>query len=147
MNKADQSPTGLEHMLCYDLYAANHAFGRIYKPLLAPLGLTYPQYLAMLTLWAAAPLSVGEIGRRLGLDSNTLTPMLKRLEGMGLVQRRRDGADERRVSVDLTEAGRAQEAQAAHVPGCAAAATGLSMAELLALQLQLRKLRGALKPD
>ncbi|SNR49540.1 MarR family winged helix-turn-helix transcriptional regulator [Puniceibacterium sediminis] len=145
MSRTDPETTGLEHMLCFDLYAANHAFGRMYKPLLEPLGLTYPQYLVMVTLWAAAPLSVGDIGQRLALESNTLTPLLKRLEAMGLVQRTRDSADERRVSVDLTDTGRAREAQAAHVPGCAAEATGLSLDELQALHQQLRKLRSGLK--
>ncbi|WP_372833595.1 MarR family winged helix-turn-helix transcriptional regulator [Puniceibacterium confluentis] len=127
--------------MCFDLYAANNAFGRVYTPLLEPLGLTYPQYLVMVTLWAESPLTVGQIGQRLGLDSNTLTPVLKRLEGRGLLQRLRDSTDERRVSVGLTAAGRAQQEQAAHVPDCAAAATGLSLSELHNLQVQLRKLR------
>jgi len=115
------------------------------RPALDPLGLTYPQYLVMVTLWVQAPLSVGQIGRRLGLESNTLTPMLKRLEGMGLVRRDRDGADERRVSVDLTDAGRSMQARAAHVPGCASAATGMRHDEIQALRTQLRRLQTALR--
>jgi DNA-binding MarR family transcriptional regulator len=142
----EDAPTlsALERMLCFDLYAANHAFARVYKPLLEPFGLTYPQYLVMVTLWSDAPLSVGDIGTRLGLNSNTLTPMIKRLEAAGFVVRARDGADERRVRVDLTKRGRAMATEAEHVPQCVAAATGMSHAELRALQLQLRKISGAL---
>ncbi|MFZ5963171.1 MarR family winged helix-turn-helix transcriptional regulator [Thalassococcus sp. BH17M4-6] len=144
MTDTRTGPVGLEQMICFDLYAANHAFGRVYQPLLEPLGLTYPQYLVMIQLWAEAPLRVGEIGQRLGLGSNTLTPLLKRLEAAGYVTRRRDTDDERRVSVDLTEAGRKLHATADHIPGCVARATGMTMAELRALQAQLRRLSAEL---
>ena len=144
MAPCDPPSAPLERMLCFDLYAANHAFARVYKPLLDPLGLTYPQYLVMLTLWAEAPLSVGEIGGRLGLSSNTLTPLIKRLETAGLVVRARDGADERRVRVDLTDRGRGLADRAAHVPHCVASATGMTHDELRALQLQLRRLSATL---
>ncbi|WP_299860497.1 MarR family winged helix-turn-helix transcriptional regulator [uncultured Roseobacter sp.] len=127
-------------MLCFDLYAASQAFTRVYKPLLAPLGLTYPQYLVMLNLWPDSPLSVGEIGRRVSLESNTLTPLIKRLQEAGLVTRTRDPDDERRVVVALTDRGQALEAQAAHVPGCILEATGMPQAEIEALQRTLRGL-------
>ncbi len=145
MTESPSEMTGFEHMMCFDLYSANHDFARVYKPLLDPLGLTYPQYLVMVTLWTGAPLSVGKIGQRLGLESNTLTPMLKRLEAIGLVRRSRDSLDERRVSVDLTESGRALEARAADVPNCASAATGLSLEEMRDLQIRLRKLQKGLR--
>src|ERR1700712_5278846 len=92
----------LEDQLCFSIYAAGHAFTRFYKPLLEPLGLTYPQYLVLLTLWEADGLLLKSIGSRLGLDSGTLTPLLKRMEEAGLLTRLRDKADERQVIVRLT---------------------------------------------
>lgn len=127
-------------MICFDLYAASQAFTRVYKPLLAPLGLTYPQYLVMLNLWSHGRLSVGDIGKHISLESNTLTPLIKRLQDAGLVTRTRDRDDERRVVVALTDMGRALEAQAAHVPGCILKATGMSKDDLEALQRNLRAL-------
>lgn len=100
-------PRGLDDQLCFALYAASNAMTRIYRELLEPLGLTYPQYLAMLVLWEQAPLNVKTLGDRLQLDSGTLTPMLKRMEQAGLVSRRRDPADERQLEITLTEAGQA----------------------------------------
>ncbi|MER9654449.1 MarR family transcriptional regulator [Mesorhizobium sp. M0152] len=97
----------LEQHLCFALYTASGLMTRLYRPLLEPLGLTYPQYLTMLALWEHAPRTVGELGETLGLDSATLTPLLKRLEANGLVTRRRDAADERRVLVEPTQQGRA----------------------------------------
>jgi DNA-binding MarR family transcriptional regulator len=92
-------------MLCFTVYSTAHAFNRAYKPLLDALGLTYPQYLAMFALWENDNLSVKELGELLRLDSGTLTPLLKRLEAMGLVQRSRDPADERSVRIKLTPVG------------------------------------------
>jgi DNA-binding MarR family transcriptional regulator len=107
----------LDNQLCFALYDASRAVIRSYGPLLAELGLTYPQYLTMLVLWEAdATLSVGEIGARLHLDSGTLTPLLKRLEQLDLVTRERDPEDERRVRVALTDAGAAMQARAATIP-------------------------------
>ena len=97
----------LDAQLCFKVYAVNNLLGRLYRPLLEPLGLTYPQYLAMLALWEVGEASVGDLGRRLKLDSGTLTPLLKRLEAAKLVTRRRDDEDERRVVVSLTAAGAA----------------------------------------
>lgn len=131
-------------MLCFDVYAMQQAFNRLYKPLLAPLGLTYPQYLAMVILWAEDNLPVGQIGARLGLDSSTLTPLVKRLEQAGLVKRARDAQDERKVTVSLTGAGRALETQAVDVPRCVEAATGMDRAEIADLRERLARLHGAL---
>jgi DNA-binding MarR family transcriptional regulator len=106
----------LDVQLCLPLYAASRAITRRYGDLLAGTGLTYPQYLTMLALWSAAPMTVGEIGTRLHLDTGTLTPLLKRLEQAGLVARRRDPADERRVLVEPTEAGWAVRERVTDVP-------------------------------
>ncbi|MBN9268669.1 MAG: MarR family transcriptional regulator, partial [Mesorhizobium sp.] len=95
---AGTAPTPrLDQQLCFALYSASGLMTKLYRPLLDPLGLTYPQYLAMLALWERAPSTVGELGEALGLDSATLTPLLKRMEAGGLVTRRRDPEDERRV--------------------------------------------------
>ena len=135
----------LQHMLCLDLYAANQAVHRVYKPLLAPLGLTYLQDLVMVGLWERDPLSVSEIGTRLGLESNTLTPMLKRMEAAGLITRRRDPGDERRVNISLTAEGDKMRAAAGEIQRCLMEATGRSEAELLRFQEDLRGLIGNVK--
>ena len=101
----DRDSLRLSDLLCFAVYSAGHAFGRAYKPHLERLGLTYPQYLAMLVLWESDDLSVKAIGERLGLDSGTLTPLPKRLEAAGLVTRRRDPADRRNVVVQRTVKG------------------------------------------
>jgi MarR family transcriptional regulator, organic hydroperoxide resistance regulator len=107
----------LSNQLCFALYSASRATTRAYGPILAELGLTYPQYLTMLVLWEAAePLGVGAIGDQLGLDSGTLTPLLKRLQQLGLVDRTRDPEDERRVVVSLTGQGRQLQQRAAEIP-------------------------------
>ena len=106
----------LDDFLCFAVYSANHAFNRVYKPLLDRLGLTYPQYLAMVTLWAQDGLTVGQIGDKVLLETNTLTPLLKRLETAGLVRRVRDAQDERQVRIHLTEKGRSLKAEALAVP-------------------------------
>ncbi|MFC0198818.1 MarR family winged helix-turn-helix transcriptional regulator [Paracoccus rhizosphaerae] len=136
------SPLGA--LLCFDVYAVNLAFGRVYKPLLEPLGLTYPQYLVLLTLWSRDGQTVGHIGAGLGLDSSTLTPLIKRLEAAELVTRTRDPQDERRVIVSLTGRGRNLQSEASHVTACIAKATGLTAPEIVQLQSTLAKLRTAL---
>jgi len=97
---------GLDEQLCFALYAASRAMTQAYQPFLAPLRLTYPQYVVMLVLWEGDRLTVSEIGERLRLDSGTLTPLLKRLEGLGYLTRRRSAEDERRVLISLTDMGR-----------------------------------------
>lgn len=106
MAPTPQPQLDLDAQLCFPLYAATRAVTRAYGTLLAETGLTYPQYLALLALWGAdGPMTVGELGARLRLDSGTLTPLLKRLESAGHVTRTRDAADERRVRIRVTEAG------------------------------------------
>ena len=131
----------LDHQLCFALYSASLAMTKFYKPLLAPLGLTYPQYLVMLVLWEGDGLAVSQLGERLLLDSGTLTPLLKRLEAQGLVQRLRDTADERRVLLRLTAAGRALKSRAQALPPAIARATGCGLDEIGALKTTLKALR------
>jgi len=131
----------LDNQLCFALYSASLAMTKLYKPLLEELGLTYPQYLALLVLWEQDGISVSELGHRLFLDSGTLTPLLKRLEAAGLVSRIRDVHDERRVHVTLTAAGRKLKAKAAKVPGCVLSATRCSLPEVVQLTRQVRALR------
>lgn len=99
-------PLRLDNQLCYALYAAAHRMTKSYRPLLERLGLTYPQYLVLLVLWEQDGVTVSEIGRRLRLDSGTLTPVLKRLETAGFLRRTRRASDEREVEIGLTAQGR-----------------------------------------
>ena len=131
----------LDNQLCFALYSTSLAMTKLYKPLLEPLGLTYPQYLALLVLWERDALTVSELGERLFLDSGTLTPLLKRMEAAGWLQRERAADDERRVIVSLTAAGRALRQQARAVPVQLAAATGCSAKELAELTQRLQDLR------
>jgi MarR family transcriptional regulator, organic hydroperoxide resistance regulator len=135
----------LENQLSFALYAANNAFGRSYKPLLEPMGLTYPQYLVMLCLWEKDGVKVGEIGARLFLETNTLTPLLKRLEASGLLRRRRDSKDERQVRISLTAAGKALQDKAATIPKRISAMIGLEEAQAGSLKDWLIWLREALE--
>lgn len=112
----DDATLPIGKQLCFAVYSASHAFTRAYRKLLEPLGLTYPQYLVMLVLWERDGMRVKEIGAELYLDSGTLTPLLKRLELLGLVRRVRDERDERQVSILLTSVGRALEAEALTIP-------------------------------
>lgn len=134
----------LEQQLCFAVYSASHAFTRFYKPLLAQLGVTYPQYLALLTLWEEDGLTVTAIGDRLMLDSGTLTPVLKRLEALGLVTRARSTVDERQVLVSLTERGQEVRRIAEGFPTRILDASGCSGEELDALRRTLMALRGNL---
>ncbi|MBX3208386.1 MAG: MarR family transcriptional regulator [Labilithrix sp.] len=133
----------LDAQLCFALYSASRAFTRAYGPLLEPLGLTYPQYIVMLVLWERDDLSVSELGERLALDSGTLTPLLKRLEEAGFVDRRRDPDDERVVRVRLTRAGVKLEERAATVPTDLMRRAGYEPTKESLVQLE--KLRGALQ--
>jgi len=131
----------LDHQLCFALYSSSLAMTKLYKPLLDPLGLTYPQYLVMLVLWEGDHIAVSELGTRLSLDSGTLTPLLKRLEAAGLVQRQRDSADERRVLLNLTATGRALKQRAIQVPQQVVCAANCSLDELATLTARLQQLR------
>jgi DNA-binding MarR family transcriptional regulator len=110
----------LDQQLCFAMYRASRALIRAYGPLLEPLGVTYPQYLALLTLWEEDAVSVKRLGERLSLDSATLTPLLKRLEQRGLIERRRDATDERVVRVLLSKKGHALQARAKNIPNAVA---------------------------
>lgn len=134
----------LDHQLCFALYSASLAMTKLYKPLLEELGLTYPQYLAMLVLWETDGVTVSELGERLHLDSGTLTPLLKRLEAAELVNRLRDVEDERRVLIRLTAAGRKLKTRAARLPGCVLQATQCDVSEVMALTQQVQALRDRL---
>lgn len=131
----------LDNQLCFALYSTSLAMTRVYKPLLDDLGLTYPQYLAMLVLWEQDGLMVSELGDKLYLDSGTLTPLLKRLESSGLISRIRAVEDERRVHITLTATGRKLKARAAKIPGCILSASQCSIPELMSLTQQVQALR------
>ena len=113
---AQADPLKLDSMLCFAVYAAEHAFTRFYKPRLEALELTYPQYLVFLVLWETDGITVKALGDKLFLDSGTITPLVKRLEARGLVRRERDKQDERQVRIHLTEEGRALREKALTVP-------------------------------
>ncbi|MEU9061852.1 MarR family transcriptional regulator [Streptomyces sp. NPDC048430] len=134
----------LDHQVCFSLQAASRAFGGVYREALKDLGLTYPQYLAMMVLWEHGPLPVKAIGERLHLDSGTLSPLLKRLESAGLVRRERSPEDERSVTVHLTGTGTDLRDRALPVPRSILKATGLSVQEVLALQETLGRLTASL---
>ena len=131
----------LDNQLCFALCSTSLAMTKVYKPLLDELGLTYPQYLAMLVLWERDGLMVSELGERLYLDSGTLTPLLKRLEVSGYILRIRDVEDERRVYITLTSMGRKLKTRAVKIPGCILSASQCSLADLKHLTSQVQALR------
>ncbi|WP_325398536.1 MarR family winged helix-turn-helix transcriptional regulator [Acidocella sp.] len=130
-------PLQLDHFLCFTVYSTEHAFTQFYRPLLDEIGLTYPQYLAMVSLWSRDDRTIKEIGEALSLESNTLTPLVKRLEALDLVSRARDAQDERQVRVRLTQKGRELEARAECIPFCVADALGMPLEELVDLRHRL----------
>ena len=134
----------LDRQLCFALYSSSLAMTKAYKPLLAELGITYPQYLVMLALWQHSPLGVGELGERLNLDSGTLTPLAKRLQVMGLVNRNRSEHDERNVEISLTAEGKRLQARAEPLPLCILQLTGLQIPQLESLTSELKTLRDQL---
>lgn len=138
---ATGTPLALDAQLCFALYSAHLAMGKVYRRMLADLDLTYPQYLVMLVLWESDGLTVSALGDRLYLDSATLTPLLKRLQASGLVARERSPKDERRVLVRVTDAGRALREQAQAVPQGVICATGCTPEHLQNLKAQLEALR------
>jgi DNA-binding MarR family transcriptional regulator len=134
----------LDRQICFSLHAATRAFNGVYRLVLKDLGLTYPQYLAMLVLWEHGELPVKRLGEHLRLDSGTLSPLLKRLEAAGLVRRERSTLDERSVQVRLTEEGTAMRVRALEVPRRISAATGFGADEIRDLQERLDVLTAAL---
>ena len=138
-------PPDLDSLLCFAVHATDFAFNRAYRRPLRRLGLTYPQYLVLVALWGQDGITVGHLGERLALDTNTLTPLLKRLEALGLLTRRRSDADERRVVIALTEKGRDLQRDAADVTRCIAESAGLPLADLERLTREMRALRANLE--
>jgi DNA-binding MarR family transcriptional regulator len=130
----------LDDQLCFALYAAQRAVTAAYRPLLAELGLTYPQYLTMLVLWERGEIPVKELGSALRLDYGTVSPLLKRLEAAGLVRRERSAADERSVRLVLTDEGEALRERARKVPGQLLVSTGLQGPEIARLRADLHHL-------
>ncbi len=134
----DVPHAGLSELLCFDLYAASRALTAVYRPLLAPLGLTYPQYLVLVVLWRAEPLTVKELSTTLRLDYGTLTPLLRRMEGNGLLTRRRRDDDERSVNIGLTEVGSSLRSHGTALQDAISAALGLTAAQATELQATLQ---------
>lgn len=134
----------LDRQICFSLHAASRAFNGVYRVILKDLGLTYPQYLVMLVLWEQGDLPVKKLGEHLRLDSGTLSPLVKRLEGAGLVRRERSAEDERSVRVRLTEEGAALRERALEVPRRIARATGFDLVEIDELRERLDRLTTAL---
>ncbi|MES2602932.1 MAG: MarR family transcriptional regulator [Pseudomonadota bacterium] len=131
----------IDNFVCFALYSAGHAFTRLYKPLLDPLGLTYPQYLVMAVLWEKNDRTVGEIGEKLLLESSTLTPLLKRLETAGMVRRTRDQDDERVVRIQLTPKGADLKQKAVEIPQAIGCATNITIPEVMKLTADIKALR------
>lgn len=134
----------LDRQLCFPLYAASRLITRLYQPLLEPFGLTYPQYIVMMILWEDAPCSVSHIGARALLNSNTLTPLLKRLQQLGYIRRTRSGTDERVVEIALTQTGAALKAKCACVPERLLDAIAYPPQKALALKKELEELISAI---
>ncbi|MEQ8799429.1 MAG: MarR family transcriptional regulator [Salinisphaeraceae bacterium] len=130
----------IDEQLCFALCRAARAITRAYAQRLAPLGLTYPQYLVMLALWEEQPMAAGKIAERICLDPSSLTPLLKRLESNGLVTRHRPADNQRKLLVGLTQAGRDLQARTADVQHSVAAVTGLDVGELAAMRDDLHAL-------
>lgn len=150
MNANPQAPCDellLDNQVCFALHSTSLLMTKVYKPLLQALGLTYPQYLAMLVLWEQDGLTVGEISQHLLTDPGSLTPLLKRLESEGLLKRTRSREDERVVLVQLTDKGRALQQQARDVPHCILKASGRTVGQLAKLQAELIELRANLQKN
>ncbi len=135
-----RNPLRLDAQLCFALYAASNRMTRLYRPELVPLGLTYPQYLVLLVLWEQSPLCVSDLGLRLGLDSGTLTPLLKRMQVHDLVERRRCGEDERKVLIALTARGDSLREPARAIPAAIVRRLGLPRSELERLRAGVQRL-------
>lgn len=140
-----QDPLRLDVQLCFRLYAASRLITRLYQPLLEPLGLTYPQYIVLMILWEDAPCPVSHIGERALLNTNTLTPLLKRLEQQGLVRRQRRHEDERVVEIHLTKAGRALRPRCAGIPAELSGMTHFPLGNAEALTALLDELLAGLR--
>ncbi len=131
----------LENQLCFLIYSTNLALNQLYRKLLTPLGITYPQYLVMLVLWEKDEITVSEIGSKLFLESSTLTPILKKLEALQFVNRTRSKEDERQVIITLSENGKKLKERAVNIPAHILEASSCDMTKLLGLKDQLTQLR------
>lgn len=132
----------LDDLLCFTVYSTNNLINRLYMPHLKSMGLTYPQYLVMVVLWQqGSPMLVGDIGSKLFLETNTLTPLLKRIEGLGLISRTRSKEDERQVLISLTKKGRDKQRQAHCIPEAIIEASGSGVEELMDLNARIKKLQ------
>ncbi len=143
MSAAPTDPLALDRQVCFALAVANRAVLSVYRPLLEPLGLTHPQYLVMLALWERSPRAVKDIAGALQLESATLSPLLKRLESAGMVERTRSRTDERQLDVALTAAGLALRERALSIPPAVVERLGVSLAELEELHSVLVRVNGA----
>lgn len=137
----------LDNQLCFALYATSLAMTKVYRPLLVPLGLTYPQYIVMLALWQHRELTVGKLGEQVALDSGTLVPLIRKLAALGLVLRQRSATDDRSVLISLTPAGRHMSERAHAVHDAVACTTQHTPAQRQALVRSLHGLRVALRAD
>lgn len=127
----------LENQLCFSVYTTSRLITKIYRPLLDELGITYPQYLVMLVLWEMDSITLKDLGNRLYLDSGTLTPLLKRLEGMKLIKRERSTEDERLLCVTITDDGRKLKEKALSIPSCILKAIDVDMYKLMQMKEDL----------
>ena len=134
----------VEDLICFALYSATHAINKVYKPHLDALGLTYPQYITLMALWQQDGVPVSTLCEKLHLETNTMTPLLKRLEKMGHVTRKRSTQDERKVLVHLTHSGHALSAAVPEITTCVMDATGIPISDLEKLQAQVMAMRDQL---
>jgi len=146
-NNALQVPPKLDDHLCLALYSANLAVQRVYKPVLDGLGVTYPQYLALNLLWERDTRLVGEMAAALDLEASTMTPVLKRLEGIGLIERRRNPDNEREVQITLTQKGKDLRSEAGCVAQALQSSSGYAVEEILRLNALVRDLTSAIKSN
>lgn len=136
----------LENQLCFAMVTAARNVVSVYRPILEPLGLTHPQYLVMLALWERAPRSLNDLARELALEPASASPLVKRLEKDGLVERARSLEDERRLEIGLTEAGRLLRERAIEVPRAVMASVGADLASVAALRAALKPFAGSSSP-
>jgi DNA-binding MarR family transcriptional regulator len=140
-------PLALENQVCFALAVAARSVIALYRPLLEPMGLTHPQYLVMLALWGRSPLSVTELSGMLALDPGTLSPLLKRIEDNGLIERRRVPGDERTLAITLTDAGQALRVRAEAIPPAVVERLGMPVDELMGLHRDLSAVIAAARPE
>lgn len=144
MSGSDGAPLPLDAQLCFSLYSTTIAINRLYKPMLDSLGITYPQYLVLSTLWEGDGQTIGAIAERLSLEPSTITPLVKRLEAAGFVDRKRNAADERKVEVFLTAKGKGLRRDSSCLTDALLENSKLTIPEMIAFNEQVQRLRKAL---